>query len=29
MWDNVFKKPGADAENPDAKKATTESRRRR
>ncbi len=29
MWDGVFKKPGADAENPDAKKATTESRRRR
>jgi hypothetical protein len=29
MWDGVFKKPGADAENPDAKKTTTESRRRR
>lgn len=29
IWDGVFKKPGADAENPDAKKATTESRRRR
>lgn len=29
VWDGVFKKPGADAENPDAKKTTTESRRRR
>lgn len=29
IWDGVFKKPGADAENPDAKKTTTESRRRR
>lgn len=29
MWDNVFKKPGADAGNPDAKKTTTETRRRR